>query len=788
MCGIAGLYLKNKKSVDEKLLKRFSKALLHRGPDDQTFFTHQDVGLTHTRLSIIDLEGGAQPLTNDKQQWLIANGEIYNHVELRERWGSHYHFQTQSDSEIILAAYNLSSDLKEAIQELRGMYAFALYDSAQETLILSRDLFGIKPLYYMEDERGVAFASEIKTLLDNGWCSRNPDLDSISEILQLRYGTEAQTPVSGIKRLQPGETLVVRNGTIVDAFITQSLPADFQKLSQEEALERLKSSLKDSVHVHLRSDVPYGLFLSGGLDSATVLSLMSRESAKPVRTFTIGFSNGDVHDARVAARKLSAHFGTEHEELTFSENDFWTLLPQVIEALDDPIFDPAMMPTFKMAKIAAQELKVVLCGEGGDELLAGYRRYQKVKWPQWMGGRIMRQKGLFSGTKIFTSSYENIWRSRLSDCAQKIKSSTHTRLQWAQAIDIATWLPNNLLTKLDRCLMAHSLEGRTPFLDPIVAQATYGLPDHLKVRRQWGKWILRQWMEEDLPLAEPFTKKRGFNVPVGHWVLKYKVQLANLLPDHEAFEGLCNRSEMQNTIRSATKDQGMGVWTLLVYALWYQRFIQGRPLGDKVFDSLSEEVRALEAKGADWVHVDVMDGHFVPNITMGPAILHSLKSHTTLPLDVHLMISPVDDHLESFAKAGAHSMTIHPEAGPHVHRTLQTIRSLGCKAGFALNPSTSIEMLPYLLDQLDLILVMTVNPGFGGQKFIASQLEKIRQVRALIDQSSKDILLEVDGGITPETAIKVRDAGADILVAGTSIFNHPSGCYQKAMQELRGVL
>ena len=206
------------------------------------------------------------------------------------------------------------------------------------------------------------------------------------------------------------------------------------------------------------------------------------------------------------------------------------------------------------------------------------------------------------------------------------------------------------------------------------------------------------------------------------------------------------------------------------------------------FSRLGEEVRALEAKGADWVHVDVMDGHFVPNITMGPAILHSLKSHTTLPLDVHLMISPVDDHLESFAKAGAHSMTIHPEAGPHVHRTLQTIRSLGCKAGFALNPSTSIEMLPYLLDQLDLILVMTVNPGFGGQKFIASQLEKIRQVRALIDQSSKDILLEVDGGITPETAIKVRDAGADILVAGTSIFNHPSGCYQKAMQELRGVL
>ncbi|MCP4923339.1 MAG: asparagine synthase (glutamine-hydrolyzing) [bacterium] len=589
MCGVAGLYLKNGKAIDEKVLEKFSNTLRHRGPDGQASFIHKDVGLVHTRLSIIDLEGGAQPLTNTKGQALVANGEIYNHVELRERWKDRYPFQTQCDSETILASYVLSSNLEESVKELRGMYAFALYDRPEETLILSRDPFGIKPLYYFEDGRGVAFASEIKTLLESGWCSRTPDLHSIAEILQLRYGTGAETPLSGIKRLLPGETVVVRHGSIVNSFITGALPTALSKeLKEKEALEQLKAALKDSVHVHLRSDVPYGLFLSGGLDSATILSLMSKESPAPVRTFTIGFANGDVHDERVAARKLSAHFGTEHEELTFSESDFWGLLPQVVEALDDPIFDPAMMPTFKMAKRAAQELKVILCGEGGDELLAGYRRYQKVKWPQWMGGRVMRQKGLFEGTGIFQPPYTDVWNSQLLSRAEAIKPSVNTKLQWAQAIDMATWLPNNLLTKLDRCLMAHSLEGRTPFLDPVVAAASYGLPDSLKVRRQWGKWILRHWMEKDLELAEPFTKKRGFNVPVGPWVLKYKKQLADLLPSHEAFEGLCDRSNLKSYIQNSTKDQGMGLWSLLIYALWYQRFIQGKPLGDKVFDALGD--------------------------------------------------------------------------------------------------------------------------------------------------------------------------------------------------------
>lgn len=594
MCGIAGLLLPSDQVPSQDIVDSFKDSLQHRGPDDSGHLLFESAALVHTRLSIIDVAGGHQPFQSPSGVSLIMNGEIYNYVELRETYAS-YPFTSQSDAEVILPLYHEKGE-KALTQDLRGMYGLCLYDPDQKKAILSRDPFGIKPLYYVIlPQGGVGFASEASALFKAGLTKAMVNPKARSEALQLGFTIGAKTVTGFVQRLLPGETLVIEDGRITDqyrAFLPGALSASSQrapKSSKPEAskpplplvLKELEETLRDSVRVHLRSDVPYGLFLSGGLDSATLLKLMTEEAGRPIRTYTIGFSGAMVHDERAQAQHLARHFNSEHTEMDFGEKDFWQLLPFVAQSCDDLHFDQAMLPTFKLAKEASKELKVVLSGEGGDEFFAGYRRYQKALRPWFLGSYTPRKKGFFDRLKKLTFPYLGGWREDFSTLEKGTAHKGMSKLRRQLVLDQESWLPNDLLLKLDRCLMAHGLEGRTPFLDLKVRGFTESLPDAYLVRQQYGKWVLRQWLKASLPESQPFAKKKGFRVPVGEWISAKGPRLASLVARQEGIEEIVSYDQVKKIFMGQDDRTLFAAWQLLFYAVWHQvHILQKKPIPD----------------------------------------------------------------------------------------------------------------------------------------------------------------------------------------------------------------
>jgi asparagine synthase (glutamine-hydrolysing) len=586
MCGIAGMMSPDGAAPDLQLLEAMAQAIGHRGPDGSGQHSAGSVALAHLRLAIIDLETGDQPLYADNGVALIGNGEIYNYIEIRERLGED-RFRTRSDCESALQLYLQHGEA--FADELRGMYALAIHDPSEERLILARDSFGIKPLYYVEDTRGFAFASEPQALLAAGFAQANLNTEPLDELLQLQFTTGRETIYPGIERVLPGETLTVSSGRIVSRRHRPALPTSAPAtINEAEALVMLDRTLEESVDLHQRSDVPYAMFLSGGVDSSVLLALMARLNDTPVTAFTAGFPDTGVHDERALARKLAQVTGAEHHEIEFSETDFWALLPEVAAVLDDPAADYAVLPTYKLARAAHEHgLKVVLSGEGGDELFAGYGRYRDAVRPWWSGGpRAMRRHGRFDGMGILRRDTP-AWRDGIHAAESQCKRGDLSPLQRAQAVDCADWLPNDLLIKLDRCLMAHSVEGRTPFLDPKVAAFAFRLPDHLKVRRGRGKYLLRRWLEQHLPEAEPFGRKRGFTVPVGEWIAARGGKLGPLVARQPGVAALAHPEQVEKLFRRSGKREGFAAWALLFYALWHRRHILGMPPTGDVFETLA---------------------------------------------------------------------------------------------------------------------------------------------------------------------------------------------------------
>jgi len=585
MCGIAGVMMRQGAAVAPSTLDALVSALRHRGPDGSGRHLAGDVGLVQTRLAIIDLQTGDQPLYEPGGAALVANGEIYNYVELRQQMAD-TPFQTQSDCEVPLWLYR--RDGVEFANDLRGMYAIAIHDPAEAKLVLARDPFGIKPLYYVERDDLFAFASEPQALIAAGLVEPGVEDRQREELLQLQFTTGGQTIFRGIKRVLPGETVVVRGGRIVERRRRQALPTGGpEQIGMEDAVKRLDTALTDSVMVHQRSDVPYGLFLSGGIDSSAILALMAKLNDQPVVAFTAGFSGGKVHDERDHARMLAKKVNAEHHEVDFGEEDFWSLLPRVAAAVDDPAADYAILPTWKLAQTAAQGLKVILSGEGGDEIFAGYGRYRSVLRPWFLGGRTIRHRGNFHGLDVLRENSSD-WRDGIATTEAVSHAQGRSKLQAAQAVDAADWLSNDLLTKLDRCLMAHGLEGRTPFLDPVVAEAAFRLPDGLKIRKGLGKYVLRQWLNGVMPEAEPFSRKRGFTVPVGGWIAAKGERLGELVEGQEAIGRICKPGRVKDLFAAGDKHKGFAAWVLLFYALWSKHHIEGVDIRQaSVFEALA---------------------------------------------------------------------------------------------------------------------------------------------------------------------------------------------------------
>jgi asparagine synthase (glutamine-hydrolysing) len=583
MCGIAGIMARDGAAPDGAALEAMDGALAHRGPDGQGRYLAGDVALSQRRLAVIDLVTGDQPLHGPGGEALVANAEIYNYLELRQALGDAA-FATASDCEPALHLYH--RDPSSFPAALRGMYAMALHDPGAGRLLLARDPFGIKPLYYTMSGRGAAFASEPQALIAAGLVEPRVAPRARDELLELQFTSGPETIFEGIRRVLPGEVLEFEGGRVVARRRRPALPAGGPAGWDEgEALARLEAALADSVALHQRADVPYGLFLSGGVDSSALLSLMASAEAPPVRTFTVGFPGSAARDEREHARRLAARLGAEHTEVSFAKDDFWALLPEVAAALDDPVADYAALPTYKLAAEAAKELKVVLTGEGGDELFAGYGRYRRGLRARWLGGRPMRQRGILGGLGVLRHPSEG-WRDGIA-AAEQAAGEGRTSLQATQAADCAEWLPNDLLLKLDRCLMAHGLEGRVPLLDPAVAEVAFRLPDRLKVRGRRGKHLLRRWLAERLPEAEPFSRKRGFTVPAGEWIAGRGKHLGPLVARQPAIAECCHGQAVEALFAEGGKRAGQAAWTLLFYALWHRRHILGAaPEGD-VFETLA---------------------------------------------------------------------------------------------------------------------------------------------------------------------------------------------------------
>ncbi len=529
------------------------QAMVHRGPDSDGQFEAPGLSAGVRRLAVIDPSGGTQPIANeDGTIEVVFNGEIYNFAELRSELESKGHsFRTRTDTEVLVHLWEEHGP--EMLQRLNGMFAFCLHDHKQRRTLIARDRLGIKPLFYHRAGERIAFASEIAVLLEHPGVSGDIDPEALIELFVLQYVAGDRTLYRGITKLPPGCYLDIVDGRVEQKrwwSIPRIEPAPVGENEIPVRLEQLRDLLKSSVRYRTVADVPLGLFLSGGLDSGIMCALLSRQSDRPVQSFSVGFDDHAAFDEREHARTVARAFETEHHELVVSPVNIAEHLPEVIRHLRLPVTDPAILPTWLLSKFAREKVTVVLSGEGADELFGGYRRYLYQDRLGWLGKvpgsqalkslmpRRIEQAleavgedrparnhllwsatvGLALATRLFDTEATRSFAERTVSRFEAYFESDRVRLGDQLRADQSEWLPHNLLTKVDRASMAHSLEARVPFLDHRIVEWAAAQPDDLKIRGKLTKFALREAFRETLPQSTATRAKQGFDLPLAAWI------------------------------------------------------------------------------------------------------------------------------------------------------------------------------------------------------------------------------------------------------------------------------
>jgi len=635
MCGIAGVLLSQAglpRPEFEARLWAMTGTLRHRGPDDQQVWTDGLCGLVQARLKIIDLSDAAnQPIASqDGSVWLTYNGEIYNFAEIRadlEKLG--YIFRSRGDAEVIANGWHAWGP--RVFDRMRGMFALALWDRRTRQLVLARDRLGKKPLYYAPTPQGLLFGSEIKALLTWPGLRRTANLTAIDHYLSLQYVPSPQTAFAGVHRVPPAHYLVVSpdpHGRWADAALSRYWrlpePAAVRTGRPVEELAReLVAHLEEAVRLRLIADVPLGAFLSGGIDSASVVAMMARVGGGRVKTFTIGFGDPRFDETRYA-RMVAERYATDHEEFVV-EPDAVAILPRLVWHYGEPFADPSAIPTYYVSQMARRKVTVALNGDGGDEAFLGYARYRAMRHlgrldrlPQWsrlalarllacapaglqrelklpqirdvLGASAGRAEHRYAGTIVFfadrdkEAGYGEAMRAQLERSALDLLApyfdAAGGLLAGANWADLHTYLPDDLMVKVDVASMAHGLEARSPLLDHVLLEWAAGIPTEVKMAGGRTKALFKRAMEPYLPREILYRKKQGFGMPIDAWLRGALKPLAydTLLSQQARDRGLLRPDYVRRLLdehSSGRRNHHTRLWALLMLELWFRMWIDG---------------------------------------------------------------------------------------------------------------------------------------------------------------------------------------------------------------------